>query len=128
MAAKQFHQPELRFVELPIRREVASLLVAIRISHHDFLYVVAVRQKLTVKRQAHELVHDASAFAQAGDGLKQRYDVHTELGLRSRTHEARFFEQQGRLKNITRVRAGGDDVCGQRVATVTPLKLSGSGE
>ena len=46
-----------------------------------------------------QLVHDAAAVAQIGDGLEQRHDVDVELAV-ARQQQARFLQQQRDFEDV----------------------------
>ena len=68
-------QADFGLVELPARRDVTAILVAVGVAEHDLLQAAAAVDQATVRRDRQEPIHDLDAVAQIRDGLEQRHDI-----------------------------------------------------
>src|SRR4029078_6577375 len=74
-------------VQLPVRGEIAAVLVAVRVAQHDFLHTAAALQHATVFGYGEQRFHDGAAAAQISDRLEQRNDVEGKARRRAGLHE-----------------------------------------
>ncbi|SAL00418.1 hypothetical protein AWB80_07862 [Caballeronia pedi] len=124
---------QFRAIQLPVRREKAAVLVAVRVTEHHFLLVALILDELVDARQREELAHDDRRIAQVGDGLEQRNDHQAVvrgivLGAETALQHARFLLQQHHFEQIAdgfRVR---DDVVAHRARAELRARFVGGFE
>ncbi|SOT40155.1 hypothetical protein F01_260221 [Burkholderia cenocepacia] len=90
--AEQVDEREFRAIQLPVRREEAAVLVAVRVAEHHFLFGALMRDQRVDARQREVVAHDARRVAQVGDRLEQR-DHHQAVLRVAARHAERAFEQ-----------------------------------
>ena len=122
MTAECVDERDFRLVELPARGQEATILVAVGVTEHHLLCATTALQEAQVLRHGEELVHDAAAVAQVGDGLEQRDNVHVELAL-ARPQQSGLLEQQPDLEKVRDPVRLRDHVVGHRGLAITPVCL-----
>ena len=111
------HQLDLGLVQFPAGGEETAVLVAVRVTEHDFLLVRARRQQATVERQAEGARHDGGTGAQVVDRFKQGDDVDVDFTA-VLAQQAHFFQQQGHFEQVRDAGCLGDDAVRHRFAAV----------
>ncbi len=102
----------LRAVGRPCRRQVAPVLVAVRIADHDLLAIAARPHRGPIRRTGQHARQDSAAVVELGDRLEERH--HVETTCRTFNQARLAGEQQHRQgvarrsahRHHTRLRAG----------------------
>src|SRR5262245_43550910 len=115
VARKHLDQRDLRLVELPVRREISPVLVAVGVAEHDLLHIAAAREQPAVLADGKQAVHDGATATQIGDGFEQRHYIDCEPAGRARGEQAGLFRQQRHFQDVTRAFCPGNYVVRERV-------------
>ena len=118
-------EPCLGAVERPVRRQVAAVLVAVRVAEHHFLHAAPARHQAAIRRQRERRPHHRRRPLEVVDGLEQRDDVQRRS---VRAREPRLLQQHRDLEQVRHRRALGDHVMRQRRRAVVPVDPRGGGE
>ena len=110
--------------QLPARRQVAAVLVAVGIPEHHFLRLAPRVEHARVHRNRQQRVHRAGRVAQVRDRLEQRDDVAAEVRVR-RTVEADLAQQQHHLEHVGHAVALRDHVVGNARGAVALVHARG---
>ena len=109
--AEYFYQFQFCLIQLPVGRDVAAVLVAVRITQHHFLGVSPVGQQPAVVGNGEQFVHDGPAAAQVLDGFKQRDDI--DVQRIAAFQQACLLQHQCQFQHVAHRIGLGDDVIGQ---------------
>lgn len=100
----------LRLRELPVRREVAAVLVRIGVPDHHFLDVAVRTQAALHQRHREQLLQDRGRAAQVRDGLQQRHHrQRAALGRQRVVEQARVLGEQVDAQHVGRAMGHAED-------------------
>ncbi len=109
-------------VERPVRREVAAVLVAVRVAQHHLLPVAASGDEPPPRGQRERLAHDPAGALEVVDRLEQRHDVERGTAV---AHEPGRLEQHRDLEQVRDRLALGDHVVGDGLGAVVGMDARG---
>ena len=94
-------QGDLGVVESPVRRQVATVLVRVGVSQHDFLDLATVADVIAVELEGQHLPHHVRTGGQVLDRLEQRdhVDAAADAAIVG-GDQPHLLEQDHRLQNV----------------------------
>ena len=109
-------------IQRPVGRQVAAVLVAVRVAEHHFLPVAAAGDHRSVGRHRESRTHDVAAARKVVDRLEQRNDVD---GERRAAQQPGFLQQDRDLEQVGDRLAFRDHVVRQRRRAEARVNVGG---
>ena len=117
-------EPRLRFVELPVRRQKAAVLIAVGIADHHLLQIALTLGAALDDRYPQQLAHDRRRVSQVGNGLEQRHDRQRAIdALRTLAHKPGFLGEHIGAQHIGRVMRHRQDETAEGLAVELALQF-----